>query len=218
LQERLVSDNPNVGKYQVSLTGTYVNLGNLNNQQDKAAQGLVWYARAIPLLEAVAIADAKNPSARPFLRNAHMGRAQAFDKLARPADAVKDWDRALELDAGPSRPYLRVQRAVSLAHADPVRAVAEAEELARAEGTDGLLLYNLACVCAQAAGAVKDNPEQQERYAARAVELLGRARGKGFFADRANREHLKKDTDLDPLRPRADFRKFEAELERGGTP
>jgi tetratricopeptide (TPR) repeat protein len=215
-QERLASDHPEVSKYQTSLAGTYVNLGNLAGQQAKPAQGLVWYGRAIPLLEAVALADPKNPAARPFLRNAHMGRAGAFDKLSRHADAAKDWDRALELDAGPSRPYLRVQRALSLAYSDPVRAVADAEEMAHGEGVNGLLLYNLACVCAQAAAAIKDKNDLQERYAARAVELLEQARTKGFFADRNQVQHMKKDTDLDPLRSRADFQKLTAELEKAG--
>jgi serine/threonine-protein kinase len=218
VQERLVSDHPTESKHQTSLGGTYVNLGGLASQQDQAAQSLVWFARAIPLLEAVTIADPKNPAARPFLRNAHYGRAQAFDKLARYADAVKDWDQALELDAGPGRPNLRVLRALSLAHGDPARAVAEVEEVARGEGVDGLLLYNLACVCAQAAAAIKDNTDLQERYATRAVELLVQARTKGYFANRENREHMKKDTDLDSLRSRTDFQKLTVELEKSGTP
>jgi hypothetical protein len=39
------------------------------------------------------------------------------------------------------------------------------------------------------------------------------AEAAGFFQDRANVEHLKRDADLEPLRQRDDFRKFIAELE-----
>ena len=43
--------------------------------------------------------------------------------------------------------------------------------------------------------------------------------GKGYFAatPAALAAHMKKDTDLDPLRDRADFKKLVADLEAAGT-
>jgi hypothetical protein len=84
-------------------------------------------------------------------------------------------------------------------------------------------LYRAACgyaLCFQAVAAGKQGaqltPEEtaaRERYAGRAVALLGEARAAGFFRVPANLERLKQDNDLAPLRQREDFRKLLAELE-----
>jgi hypothetical protein len=52
-----------------------------------------------------------------------------------------------------------------------------------------------------------------EHYAARALELLTRARDAGFFKTAAGLNTLKRDTDLNPLRSRAEFRKLLAASE-----
>ena len=57
-----------------------------------------------------------------------------------------------------------------------------------------------------------------KRMPGQALVLLRRARAAGFFRNHANIEHLKQDTDLDPLRPRDDFQKFVAELEAPAKP
>ncbi len=56
-----------------------------------------------------------------------------------------------------------------------------------------------------------------DKYAARAVELLAKARASGHFRDPAQIEHLKKDPDLDPLRTRQDYKTLLAELEGSKT-
>ena len=43
--------------------------------------------------------------------------------------------------------------------------------------------------------------------------MLRRAQGAGFFKDRQRVDHVKKDADIDALRPRDDFQKLVAELE-----
>ena len=67
--------------------------------------------------------------------------------------------------------------------------------------------YDFACVFAIASGKLAD---KKDEYAKRAVELLQRA-VKAGYKDAA---HMKKDTDLDPLRDRDDFKKLLAELEK----
>jgi hypothetical protein len=79
--------------------------------------------------------------------------------------------------------------------------------------TDPYNLYTAACAYAQCVPAVAPGkkPGQlsaqetttQERYAARAVEVLREAIEKGF----KDAAHVKEDTDLDPLRARGDFQK-----------
>jgi hypothetical protein len=71
------------------------------------------------------------------------------------------------------------------------------------------MLYDLACVCALASAAVKDDAKRREQYADRAVALLRQAVAAGW----KDAAHMKKDQDLAPLRDREDFQKLLAELE-----
>jgi hypothetical protein len=67
--------------------------------------------------------------------------------------------------------------------------------------------YDFACVYAVASGKVAG---KQQEYADRAMELLRQA-VKAGWKDAA---HMRRDTDLDPLRARADFQELIAELEK----
>ena len=71
-----------------------------------------------------------------------------------------------------------------------------------------------------AAADIKRTPDERqalaEQYAARALELLGMAQATGYFKKQANLQRLRNDNDLDPLRPRAEFRKLLDELEQKG--
>jgi hypothetical protein len=111
----------------------------------------------------------------------------------------------------------------SAKHAD---ATAEAEALATLEQLPGQVLYNLACVYAICAAAVRDNkpvnppmPDGErsklmDGYAGRAMALLQRARQSGFFGRPSNLDSLRKDPDLDALRDREAFRRLLQELGR----
>ena len=59
-------------------------------------------------------------------------------------------------------------------------------------------MYDAACVFALSAATVRTDAAQAEAYAARAVALLRRAVAKGY----KDIDHMRKDTDLDPLRKR----------------
>jgi hypothetical protein len=61
---------------------------------------------------------------------------------------------------------------------------------------------------------VKERQQAAQFYGDRAMKLLRAAVSKGF----KNVAHLKKDTDLDPLRKRDDFQKLVAELEAAAVP
>jgi hypothetical protein len=76
------------------------------------------------------------------------------------------------------------------------------------------VLYVVARVFAVASATVKDNTTLKERYANRALDLLRQAVQKGY----KDVAHMKKDTDLDPLRQRADFQQLIRELEARPTP
>jgi tetratricopeptide (TPR) repeat protein len=209
LSEPLAKAHPDITGYRVSLGGTYVNLGNLRGESGGAGAAIDWYAKGIEALQAALAADPKDATARLFLRNAHQGRAQALTLLARHAEAAQDWGRAADLDEGPARTSFRLRRATSLAHAgDHAQAVAEANALAGDKDANVNTLYDLARVCALSSAAVKNDARLADRHAARAVELLRQAVAKGY----RDVEHVKKDTDLGPLRGRDDFKQLLQEL------
>src|SRR5262249_22836964 len=125
--------------------------------------------------------------------------------LARHAEALKDWDRAIELDSGADRGYYRLRRALTLARLkEHAQATAEANSLAEVKGVTSGDLYNLAFVFSLSAATAHDDTDKVEQYAARAVALLSRAVAEGY----KNVEHMKKDSDLDALRQRDDFKKL----------
>jgi tetratricopeptide (TPR) repeat protein/tRNA A-37 threonylcarbamoyl transferase component Bud32 len=94
----------------------------------------------------------------------------------------------------------------------PAKAVAAANLLAdNAKEPDDW--YNAARGCALCV-ALADKLGTKEKYAARAVELLRQAVARGY----KDAAHMKKDTDLDALRPRDDFQKLLADLEAATKP
>ncbi|HSQ54962.1 MAG TPA: hypothetical protein VLM40_04380, partial [Gemmata sp.] len=76
----------------------------------------------------------------------------------------------------------------------------------------GTVKYNVACAFAQLAefGPADRRPE----FAARARALLTELLAASYFARPAANAHLDDDTDLNPLRGRADFRAFVAEVRK----
>jgi WD40 repeat protein len=218
IREKLAAEFPKATAFAVDLGGTCCNLGHVLFQGEKQPEAsLEWYGRAIGVLEP--LAEGVPQTARRFLLNSIEGRVRALTALGRHAEAVKDFDRILALGSGPNRNALRLERAVALARAgDHALAVAEAHALAAAPGVPGAALYDLACVCALSSAAVKDSPGKKEEYAARAVELLARARAAGFFQDRETVAHMKQDPDVEPLRSRPDYQRLLAGLEKQEPP
>ena len=139
--------------------------------------------------------------------SAHAGRAEALDRLGRRAEALKDWDRALEFAKTADARRLRCYRLLSAGQ--PAEAVNAAEELARAKDVRGETVYSLARVSSLASVGVMDDTGAKERYAARTVGLLRQASERGY--DPA--AQMKSDPALAALRAREDFKKLLAELE-----
>jgi hypothetical protein len=111
--------------------------------------------------------------------------------------------------------YHRASRAISRFKAGQLSAaVAEIAELTAAGSNktelatvNGDLWYSFGCVYAVASAKVAD---KKEEYAKRAVELLHQAVKAGY----KDYPHMTRDSDLDPLRDREDFKKLMAELEK----
>jgi serine/threonine-protein kinase len=207
--QRLASEHPQVPAYAVELAGSCCNFGNLLSEHGQPAEALDWYAQAIETLERALSKLGADVTGRRFLCYSHLGRAEALTKLGRYTKAIGDWDRALSLDDGSAGDAIRAGRAKALVQAGEVpRASADAEELLKAESLNSDALYDIACVFSLASAKSTDSV-QAERYAGRAVSVLREAVAKGY----ANIEHMKQDTDLNPLRQREDFQKLLRELE-----
>jgi tetratricopeptide (TPR) repeat protein/tRNA A-37 threonylcarbamoyl transferase component Bud32 len=209
IREKLVAAFPELAPYAVDLGGTCGNLGNLLALGGQPADSLEWYAKAVAELTPVVEKQPRLAQAVQVLRNTHAGRAMALAALNRHADSLPDWDKAVELTPLEQRPGLRAGRVMSQIRAGKVEAaVAEVAELTKLKGWPAGRLYDFACVYALA--SAKDQSKQAE-YAQRAVVLLRQAVQAGY----KNVPHMKKDSDLDPLRQREDFQKLLAELDKG---
>jgi tetratricopeptide (TPR) repeat protein len=210
--EKLAADFPAVPAYQVGLGGSYGNLGHLMRKGGDPAASLKWFGRAIDCLQAVHEKEPRDVTAKQILRNSHAGRALAHDRLQKFAEAVKDWERAIALSPPAQQPLFRERRATSRLQAGMVaEAVAEVAELTKTPNGNAGQWYNFACVYAVASGKIAD---KKAEYAGRAMELLQKA-VKAGWKDAA---HIKKDTDLAPLRGRGDFQKLLADLEKRFPP
>jgi tetratricopeptide (TPR) repeat protein len=139
----------------------------------------------------------------------HAGRALARDQMRQYADAVHDWDRAIELGPKEQQATFRIGRARSRLLAGQVaEAMAEIADLTKAAAPilDGSQNYNLACFFALASGKITD---KKQEYGNRAMEWLQKA-VKAGYTDAAQ---FKRDTDLESIREREDFKKLIAEME-----
>jgi serine/threonine-protein kinase len=206
VQKKLADTFPAVFAYQVDLGGTYGNLGNLALVESKPADSLHWFDLAVRTLTPAYEKEPRDRRARRFLRSTLSERAQAYDRLKKHAEAVKDWDRAIALSPKGEQPSLRASRANSRLRAGQVaEAVAEVEELTKSSKWTAAQWYGFACVYAVSSGKLTDTKQE---HADRAMTLLNQAVRAGY----KDAAHLRKDTDLDPIRGRDDFKKLLADL------
>jgi tetratricopeptide (TPR) repeat protein len=195
-----------VPEYQIVLGGSYCNFGNLVSASGRPNDSLVWFDKAIRALTAVYQQDRRLDVAKQFLRNSHWGRALSYSRLQKFAEAIKDWDKAVELSPGAEQAGLCAARATARLNAGQVdEAVADVAELTKSSSWPASQWYNFACIYAIASGK---SVQRKSAYADRAMELL-RVAVKAGFKDAS---HMARDKDLDPLRGREDFKKLLAEL------
>jgi tetratricopeptide (TPR) repeat protein len=221
ITEKLIKDFPAIPAYSYQLGHVCVNMGNLVRDSGRPEAALEWYGRSMTTLQATFGKNPETVDERDSLRDASCGQAQALMKLGRDADAVKDWDRAIELDKGRDQPRFRLWRGLALARTqkgDYAKVVADAVTLSQVKVAKDKAVYDAARVCALASAAIKKDAKLADQYATRAVELLGKAREAGYFKEAIDVEHMQKDSDLDSLRSRDDYNKLVADLEAKTTP
>jgi tetratricopeptide (TPR) repeat protein len=216
----LIARRPEDVRMRQTLASAKVNWasGLLNKGQAKA--GLASCNEAVELIEAVLRREPKYLGADQTALNAHGVRAQCEEALKLWAEAARDWDRVVELDAAPNQWIRRVFRALARVRArEHARAVAEAKELGAWREVSAEGLWELARVHVLAIGAARsdaglattERDNLAERYTVGAIELLRKLQKQGFFKDPERAKWLKTDPDWEPLRGREDFRKLLAQ-------
>jgi serine/threonine-protein kinase len=206
----------------VELADDYNNLAKLMNDKHDPAAALEWSKQAQEVLEPLLEKSHNQADARQVLAGAYVHRARALTLQSQYSEALKAWDKAIGLTPERASVVHRFGRASTMAQAGQhAHAAADADGTVKQAKPAGSVLYNAACVHALAAAAAGhdatlssiEQAKVAEKYLSRSVGLLVQAQKTGFFRDKANVAHLKKDSDLTSLRERTDFKKLVAELE-----
>jgi serine/threonine protein kinase len=209
VHRKLSADYPAVPAYQADLGASYCNFANLVRDEGQLDDSLVWYGLGIRALAAVYDRDRRNVTAQQHLRNCYVGRARAYGRLRKHADAVQDFATTIELTPPAEQTSYRAERAVSRMRAGQwSEAVTEVEELVDASDWPADGWFEFACVYAVASKSVAG---REAAYADRAVELLFRAIAAGYQAV----ARITADAELDALRGREDFQRLITGLEAG---
>jgi tetratricopeptide (TPR) repeat protein len=218
----LVERHPPGGEPALLLAVLDINWSYLLRGTGRKEAALARNTQAVELAEAVFRNEPQHAVARDRTLRAHGARAETYEALGRLPDAIKDWDRVVELSAPADRWMNRKFRAVALARAgEHARATDEAKALAELPEVSADGLYDLACACALSMAPARSDArvpaaEREplaEHYAGQAMSLLRKLKDKGYFKDPSHRETLKSDDDLRPLREREDYRELLREVE-----
>jgi len=234
IRERLVRENPRVPVYAASLATSYGARGDRLADDGKAVESLDWYGRAIHLLNDMLEKEPRHREARESLCLQYWRRATALSKmLGRHKEALPDWEQARAYDNGKYWDEIWVHQAMTYAHlGDHQRATGnvkalEARAAAEHKTLKGDTYYVMAFVYAVSAKAATDDPKLSAadrtrlvpEYSARAVQLLHRLHGQGYFKELKEVEHLREVPELEGLRQRDDFqellRKMQQNLKAG---
>jgi tetratricopeptide (TPR) repeat protein len=216
IQTRLVREDASAYHHVTSLAFTQDFLGQLMEDKKAPARALEWYTKAIQTVKAVYEQNKKNDAACQALDVACSGRAKLLMKQGLYAQAVQDYDLAIEVHRGFFGPNLQGQRTLARAYqGDHGRATLEAAEWTKAKDTAAgalMLGARVYALSARAAGcdvnlAVAGQKNLATAYAVQAMDLLARASSAGYFNQRANLARLKS-PDFDAVSMRDDFKKL----------
>jgi serine/threonine-protein kinase len=175
--QKLAEANPAVTRFEGDLAQDLQVIGSIEDQTGHPDQALASYERAMGILQKVADL---NPTLTVFqnrLAMSHSYVGLARKRGGRPAEAADEFKKSVAI----------MERLSSLQ-------------------PDGYNLYNLACFRSLLSGIAAEpgsglTPDEVTRLGGQAVLALRQAVAAGFH----DVAFMRKDTDLDPLRKRADF-------------
>jgi tetratricopeptide (TPR) repeat protein len=215
--EKLIDAHPNETNYRVTLGDTYRGLGLMEALQGNYSAARGWLDKSVQTLEDVGKQGPGHAGARQALLTVYYLRVETLTRLGRYQEVLRDLDRYLELDEAGKNDLWRFMHAYALAQTGQhAPAMGEVNTLAGRQAPSAEDLCKLARVCSLCSAAARrdarlaeaEQGRRAEEYAARAVELLQKAKAAGLFKAAARIEEMRQDKDLDPLRQRQDFQKL----------
>jgi tetratricopeptide (TPR) repeat protein len=224
----VVQQHPSAPDFACSLAVAYVNRGLLLRETKRPEEALKEYVLAISTLGPVHQQEPRLVVVRESLLKAYGGRAQAYCQMKQYAEAVKDYDRVVELAEGPPRDRLRLERAEVRMHVgEHQRAIAELKEVMDRAEASGQEFYNLAYNCSFSVRNVlfqdsnlaqADRKPLADEYVVLAIALLKKAHASGYFKDPAHVADLKKEIAFLWVSGRPEFQQLLRDLEAGAQP
>jgi serine/threonine protein kinase/tetratricopeptide (TPR) repeat protein len=230
LQKQLAEEFPAVPDYRQSLAAIQNTLGSLLRRMARPSEAEAVFRSAFSVQKQLAaefptVSDYQNELAGTMVNLAELSRDRKEFSDARDLLESAAPHHQIALKSNPRNPtyrhfFMNNRIALVLTSAslgDPIVAAQVAEQLAALGWDPAADAYNAACALSQCVPVVEKDANLSEAkrrelatsYADRALGMLRQAISKGF----KDAAHMKKDTDLNPLRSRADFRKLLAELE-----
>jgi tetratricopeptide (TPR) repeat protein len=199
LYQKLVQADPEALEHQQGLANTHNNRGVLLRALGKREEALKECQQALTLDQKLVQAHPERPEYQQELANTHNHLGAQLRALGKREEALKEFQQARSLRHN----LLQAQPDVPSYQKDLANTC-----------------YNLACLHALNAASVSRNqhrplPEREkhaEQYARAAVALLKQAASTGSFRDPAWVTQMDKDSDLDFLRDRDDYKQFRAGL------
>jgi tetratricopeptide (TPR) repeat protein len=225
IREKLMAKDPTKTTLLTDLGATYTNVGNVLLLQNKPDKALYWVEKSIDLLSKVNRRASPQSNLHLPLRFAFTCEAQALGSLARYAESVRGWSHVLTYsDSAQQAGVVQVRqhclqnalRQVAFYvyfgyHQPAAQSVAILTPLTDLPPDTWPQLARVLALCSVSQGSwflSPPTPEEREKYAAQAVELLKRSRVPGFFGARAQAERWWREAELAPLRERRDFRQL----------
>lgn len=202
---------------QYYLAVAYQFYGDLQREKKQTEQSLASYDKAEALLTEIVTSDPLNRQAVSQLISCIEQRIETLAELGRIDQALGEWSRLLKLVDVARQGEIQMRRTIFKARRGRhVEAAAEARALVISSKDDPLVLYNSACVFAQAAAAVaKDESLEKteataliESYRGEAIALLRQAVGAGF----TDLGGMAADADLEPLKALPEFLKLTTDV------
>jgi len=97
----LVEAQPRETQYSLTLENLYIVWSDFLRETGQPESALRYAGRAVDLAERLLRCEPRHSIARAHAREAHVKRAAANETLGRWADAIKDWERVVELEEQP---------------------------------------------------------------------------------------------------------------------
>jgi serine/threonine protein kinase len=235
LYQLLVRDDPAIAWYQFTLAGSYHGLANAYRDVGHFQDAEGAYRDAVKTYEKL-ITDSPNVPEYPArLADTLCGQAKLAERQREFAQARQLLEKALlhnqaALKANSQntryqelyRDNLSALTRTCARQCDQAAAMGAAANLRDLGSNPPGDAYNAACALALCIPIVEkddkankeDRTKQVQFYGDQAMAMLRNAVAKGY----KDGAHMKKDTDLDPLRSREDFKKLVAELEAAAKP